>query len=126
MANIVVKNESIIRYNDALSQKGLDALESRVFSDKVQCEGVGGMRFFHVRGITSFWGKDDAPAVYAMMEQVISGIAANNVIFALILSGDSNGVQLRIGVSDYAEDAARNILRAVYKGAELTDCDTGS
>lgn len=45
MANIVVKNESIIRYNDALSQKGLDALESRVFSDKVQCEGVGGMRF---------------------------------------------------------------------------------
>lgn len=77
-------------------------------------------------GITSFWGKDDAPAVYAMMEQVISGIAANNVIFALILSGDSNGVQLRIGVSDYAEDATRNILRAVYKGAELTDCDTGS
>lgn len=123
MANIVVKNESILRYNDALSQKGLDALESRVFSDPVQCEGVGSMRFFQVKGITNFWGKDDAPGVSAMMEQVLSGISANNMIFALILSGDRSGVRLRIGVSDYAEDAAKSVVRAVYKGVELADSD---
>lgn len=122
MSNVIVKNEFIPQYNDALSQHGLDAIESCVFRDQIRCDGVGRMAFFSIQGVTNFWGQDEAPGVSAMMEEVISGIAANNMVFVLILSGSKSGIQLRIGVSDYAVDAAKNIVRAVYKGSELADC----
>jgi len=122
MAGIVAKNESIQRYNDAITQHALDAQESRVFQDNLSCEGIGPMSFFSVQGITKFWDPDDEPGVTSMMERIISGIASNNMIFAMILKGSKTGINIRIGISDYAAEALKNSVRALYKGAELVDC----
>ena len=122
MAGIVAQNESIQRYNNAITQHALDMQESRVFQDALSCEGIGGMAFYSVKGITRFWDPDDDTGVSNMMERIISGIASNNMIFALVLKGTDSGISIRIGISDYAADALKNSVRALYKGAELVEC----
>lgn len=122
MAGIVQKNESIKLYNDALCQRGLDALESGGIQGPLKLDNVGGLTFFKVKGITRFWDEDQILDAAGTMSKIISGISSNNMIFVFVLEGSRTGITLRIGVSDYASESAQSMLQAIYRGAELEEC----
>lgn len=122
MAGIVNKNDSIKLYNDALCQRGLDALEASGIPEPVKCDGVGTLSFFQVKGITRFWDPEQAISAAETMARIISGVAANNMVFVFVLEGSKSGITLRIGVSDYAQEAAQSMMQAIYRGAELEEC----
>ena len=112
----------VLLYNNALTQRGLDQFELGGFREEIKTDGCGSLRFFKICGISRFWEEKETPSAMDLMLSFISGISSNNMIFVLLLTGESNGITLRIGVSDYAYDAAVNSVRAVYKGSELTEC----
>lgn len=124
MPNLIEQSAQNIRtYNDALSQRGLDVYELSGFRDQIKTAGCGPVHFFRICGIAKFWDEESDQSAMEMMSNIISGISANNMILILVLTGGKNGVNFRIGISDYAADAIKNSIRAIYKGVEIKDCD---
>ena len=123
MPNLVEQSAQNIRvYNDALSQRSLDAYELSGFHEQIKTDGCGPVHFFRICGIAKFWDEETDQGAMEMMSSIISGISANNMILLLVLTGEKNGINFRIGVSDYAVDAVKNSIRAIYKGVEIEDC----
>ncbi len=123
MVNMTGQQNQDLRIHDrALEQRELDALELNGFHEALQTNGCGELRFFRVMGISRFWGENTHLSAPELMEKLISGIFSNNMIFVLLLTGETDGIQLRIGVSEYAAEAVEHAVRSVYKGAELRAC----
>lgn len=116
------QSQDLKEFNSALMQRGLDSIESRGFRDRILSEGCGELSFFQICGISKFWDENSIESPIGMMEKVLSGIAENNMIFVLLLTGGRNGICLRVGVSSYSIEAAESAVRSVYKGCELNRC----
>ena len=116
-------NPAIQRYNDALIQKSLNRYEKLGFTEQLALEGIGSVDFYEVPGISRFWDEDEETSTLEMMTQVITGMADNNAIFILLLTGTPNGIRLRVGADKAAAQALENGMRAVYKGIEIKPCD---
>lgn len=116
-------NPAIQRYNDALIQKNLNRYEKQGFMEQLEFEGIGTVDFYEVPGISRFWDEDEETSTLEMMTQVITGMADNNAIFILLLTGTPNGIRLRVGADKAAAQALENGMRAVYKGIEIKPCN---
>lgn len=126
MAGIVQGDPNIAAYNAAIVRRALDEFEIVGYThpiDADRIERIGRMSYVTIKGITDFWKNDESDEAGRYLYQLINGLAANNMIFAFILSGDANGIRIRLGVSDFADTSLLDGLQALYKGSEIEPAD---
>lgn len=126
MAGIIQGDKNVTEQNAALMRKSLDEYEVRGYTQPIdmnRIERLGSMTYISIKGVTDFWKNDESVNAGTYFIRFINGVAANNMILAFILSGDATKIQIRVGVSDYAEESLINGIQALYKGVEIQRTD---
>lgn len=126
MPDYLEADNSIPKRNAAVSGRYLVEYENIGYKKPIlgtDLESIGEMSFIRIKGVTDFWKKKEIDDPGVFLRQLIDGLAMANSVYAFILSGDENGIDIRMGISEYCASSLYDGIKALYTGIEVEYSD---